>query len=61
MVKFSWSYQIFRHFDTRDLYILQEDGDKKIDLAPGHLMEHDHDVYFALPNLLSVHLHACIV
>jgi hypothetical protein len=22
----------------------QEDGDKKIDLAPGHFMEHDQDV-----------------
>lgn len=22
----------------------QEDGEKKIDLAPGQLMEHDHDV-----------------
>ncbi len=26
------------------LVSLQEDGDKRIDLAPGQLMEHDHDV-----------------
>ncbi len=32
----------------------QEDGDKKIDLAPGHFMEHDQDVWF-LPFLVCMH------